>query len=81
MASMKVLLPQLGMGMQDAEIVKWLKAVGEKVVAGEPLVEVEAAKTTVEVPSPGSGMLAEILVDEGDVVEVRSVIARIEIDK
>lgn len=77
MASMKVLLPQFGMGMQDGEIVRWLKAVGETVEAGEPLVEVEAAKTTVEVPSPGSGTVSEIVAAEGETVAVRSHIATI----
>jgi pyruvate/2-oxoglutarate dehydrogenase complex dihydrolipoamide acyltransferase (E2) component len=77
MANMKVLLPQFGMGMQDAEIVRWMKAVGDSVEAGEPLVEIEAAKTTVEVPSPGAGTLTEILVEEGDTVEVRAHIATI----
>lgn len=77
MASMKVLLPQFGMGMQDGEIVRWLKAVGEAVEAGEPLVEVEAAKTTVEVPSPGSGTVSEIVAAEGETVAVRSHIATI----
>jgi pyruvate/2-oxoglutarate dehydrogenase complex dihydrolipoamide acyltransferase (E2) component len=78
MAILKVLLPQFGMGMQDGEIVRWLKAVGDTVAEGEPLVEIEAAKTTVEVPSPGSGTLSEILADEGDTVDVRSHIASIE---
>jgi pyruvate/2-oxoglutarate dehydrogenase complex dihydrolipoamide acyltransferase (E2) component len=77
MANMKVLLPQFGMGMQDAEIVRWMKAVGETVEAGEPLLEIEAAKTTVEVPSPGAGTLTEILAFEGDTVEVRAHIATI----
>jgi pyruvate/2-oxoglutarate dehydrogenase complex dihydrolipoamide acyltransferase (E2) component len=77
MANMKVLLPQFGMGMQDAEIVRWMKAVGDTVEAGEPLLEIEAAKTTVEVPSPGAGTLTEILAQEGDTVEVRSHIATI----
>jgi len=74
---MKVLLPQFGMGMQDAEIVRWMKAIGDSVEAGEPLVEIEAAKTTVEVPSPGSGTLSEILVEEGESVTVRTHIATI----
>jgi pyruvate/2-oxoglutarate dehydrogenase complex dihydrolipoamide acyltransferase (E2) component len=77
MANMKVLLPQFGMGMQDAEIVRWMKAIGDSVEAGEPLVEIEAAKTTVEVPSPGSGTLSEILVEEGESVTVRTHIATI----
>lgn len=80
MASMKVLLPQFGMGMQDAEIIRWMKAVGDKIVAGEILLEIEAAKTTIEVPSPGTGTLAEILAEEGETVEVRAAIARIVIE-
>lgn len=78
MAQIKVLLPQFGMGMQDGEIVRWMKAVGDAVVAGEMLVEVEAAKTTVEVPAPESGTLTEILVQEGESADVRSHIATIE---
>lgn len=79
MAKMKVLLPQFGMGMQEGEIVRWLKQVGEQVEAGELLVEIEAAKTTVEVPSPGSGTLIEIIVPEGESADVRSHIATLEI--
>jgi pyruvate/2-oxoglutarate dehydrogenase complex dihydrolipoamide acyltransferase (E2) component len=79
MANLKVLLPQFGMGMQDGEIVRWLKAVGDTVTEGEPLVEVEAAKTTVEVPSPGTGTLTEIVVEEGDTADVRAHIATIAI--
>jgi pyruvate/2-oxoglutarate dehydrogenase complex dihydrolipoamide acyltransferase (E2) component len=77
MAKMKVLLPQFGMGMHEGEIVRWLKKVGDQVEAGELLVEVEAAKTTVEVPSPGTGTLIEIVVPEGESVDVRSHIATI----
>jgi pyruvate/2-oxoglutarate dehydrogenase complex dihydrolipoamide acyltransferase (E2) component len=79
MAKMKVLLPQFGMGMQDGEIVRWRKAIGDRVELGEPLVDIEAAKTTVEVPSPGSGTLSEILVREGDTADVRAHIATIEL--
>lgn len=79
MAKIKVLLPQFGMGMQEGEIVRWLKQIGERVEAGELLVEVEAAKTTVEVPSPGTGTLIEIIVPEGESADVRSHIATIEV--
>ena len=78
MAQIKVLLPQFGMGMQDGEIVQWLKNIGDKVEAGEALLEVEAAKATVEVPSPESGTLIEILVQVGETADVRSHIATIE---
>lgn len=73
-----VLLPQFGMGMQDGEIVRWLKQVGDMIAEGEPMVEIEAAKTTVEMPAPLTGRLVEILVPEGETVEVRTVIARME---
>lgn len=75
MAKLKVLLPQFGMGMQDGEVVRWLKAVGDTVAEGEPLVEIEAAKTTVEVPAPAGGTLIEIAAEEGETVEVRGHLA------
>ena len=78
MAEFTMVLPQYGMGMQDGEIVRWLKKVGERVEEGENLVEVEAAKTTVEVPAPVSGTLLRILADSGDTVDVRAAIAVIE---
>lgn len=80
MAVIDVLLPQFGMGMADGEIARWRKAVGETVQEGEILVEVEAAKTTVEVPSPSAGELVEILAAEGETVEVRTPIARLRTD-
>jgi pyruvate/2-oxoglutarate dehydrogenase complex dihydrolipoamide acyltransferase (E2) component len=75
-----VLLPQYGMGMKDGEILRWHKAVGDTVQEGDVLVEVEAAKTTVEVPSPSAGELVEVLAQEGETVEVRAVIARLRTD-
>lgn len=75
MANINMILPQFGMGMQDAEIVRWLKSVGDNVVEGEPLVEVEAAKTTVEVVSPVTGTLIEILAQPEETIEVRGKLA------
>ena len=72
-----VLLPQFGMGMKDGEILRWHKAVGDQVHEGEILVEVEAAKTTVEVPAPSAGELVEVLAAEGETVNVRAIIARL----
>jgi pyruvate/2-oxoglutarate dehydrogenase complex dihydrolipoamide acyltransferase (E2) component len=77
MAIIEVLLPQFGMGMKDGEIVRWHKAVGDTVKSGEVLVEVEAAKTTVEVPAPEDGELVEVLAGEGETVEVRAPIAKL----
>ena len=78
MAVIDVLLPQSGMGMQDAEIVTWLKSIGDDISEGEILVEVEAAKVAIDVPSPVSGKVVRILALEGEVVEVREVIAKIQ---
>jgi len=73
-----VLLPQSGMGMQDAEIISWFKSIGDEISEGEILVEVEAAKVTVEIPSPVSGKVVDILAQEGETVEVREIIAKIQ---
>ncbi|MFB0872211.1 MULTISPECIES: biotin/lipoyl-containing protein [unclassified Sphingobium] len=78
MAEHIVVLPQYGMGMQDGEIVRWMKAVGDSVAEGETLVEVEAAKTTVEVPAPVAGTLTRLIAAEGETVDVRAPIAVIE---
>lgn len=71
----EILLPQFGMGMQEAKILRWLKQVGDDVEEGEPLLEVEAEKVEVEVPCPLSGILARIVVEVDETVPVREVIA------
>ncbi len=80
MGNINVILPQAGMGMQDGEIVKWLKAVGDTVAEGDVIVEVEAAKTTVEVVAPAAGTIVELLAEEGETVDVRQKIAVIRPD-
>jgi pyruvate/2-oxoglutarate dehydrogenase complex dihydrolipoamide acyltransferase (E2) component len=66
------------MGLEEGTIVRWLKAQGDRVVAGEPLVEVETAKTTQEIETPATGILASILVQEGEDVPVNTALAIIE---
>jgi pyruvate/2-oxoglutarate dehydrogenase complex dihydrolipoamide acyltransferase (E2) component len=80
MPVIKMLLPQFGMGMQEAEIGAWHKKVGDRVAAGEVLVEAEAEKSTIEIPSPANGELVEILANTGETVKVRAVIAHIKTD-
>ncbi len=75
--AISVKLPEISMGVTEATIVKWLKTVGERIEAGEPLVEVETAKSTIEVESPASGVLSEILAQVDDEVEVGAHIAKI----
>lgn len=76
----EVLLPQWGMGMSEGTILRWLKAVGDRVVEDDPLAEVEAAKVEEILEAPATGTLAEILVAVGDTVEVRTPVAVIEAD-
>jgi pyruvate/2-oxoglutarate dehydrogenase complex dihydrolipoamide acyltransferase (E2) component len=80
MARVEVLLPQWGMGMSEGSIVEWLKKVGDRVVEDEPLAEVEAEKVEETLESPATGTLIEILIAEGEAVEVRTVLAVIETD-
>ncbi|UZK67288.1 biotin/lipoyl-containing protein [Sphingomonas sp. M1-B02] len=73
-----VYLPNVGMGISEATIVKWLKAVGDRVEAGEAVAEIETAKSTVEVEAPVSGTLSQIHFEEDSEVEVGIEIATIE---
>jgi 2-oxoisovalerate dehydrogenase E2 component (dihydrolipoyl transacylase) len=70
-------LPDPGEGLQEAEIVRWLVTVGDVVAVNDPLVEIETAKSLVELPSPYAGVVSALLVTEGDLVDVGSPIIRI----
>jgi len=67
-------LPDLGEGLTDGEILRWLVKAGDEVSLNQPLVEVETAKAAVEIPSPHAGIVARLLHDEGEVVDVGAVI-------
>jgi pyruvate/2-oxoglutarate dehydrogenase complex dihydrolipoamide acyltransferase (E2) component len=63
-------LPDLGEGVAEGEIARWLVAVGQEIEEDDPLVEIQTDKTTVEIPSPASGRVARILVEAGELVPV-----------
>ena len=67
-------LPDLGEGLTEGEIARWLVSVGQEIAEDDPLVEVQTDKTTVEIPSPAAGKVARILVEEGQVVAVGTVL-------
>jgi pyruvate dehydrogenase E2 component (dihydrolipoamide acetyltransferase) len=67
-------LPDLGEGLTEGEIARWLVAEGDEIKEDDPLVEIATDKTTVEIPSPAGGVVSKILVGEGDVVPVGTVI-------
>jgi pyruvate dehydrogenase E2 component (dihydrolipoamide acetyltransferase) len=63
-------LPDLGEGVREGEIARWLVEVGQEIAEDDPLVEIQTDKTTVEIPSPATGQVAQILVEEGALVPV-----------
>jgi len=67
-------LPDLGEGLTEGEIARWLVQEGQEIAEDDPLVEVQTDKTTVEIPSPAAGKVASILVEEGKVVAVGTVL-------
>jgi pyruvate dehydrogenase E2 component (dihydrolipoamide acetyltransferase) len=67
-------LPDLGEGLTEGEIARWLVEVGQEIAEDDPLVEIATDKTTVEIPSPAAGVVAQILVQEGEVVPVGTVL-------
>jgi pyruvate dehydrogenase E2 component (dihydrolipoamide acetyltransferase) len=68
-------LPKLGMNQEEGEVVSWLVNEGDEVKEGQPIVEVETDKTTVELESTVSGVVARILHGEGDIVPINGVLA------
>ncbi len=70
MAESEFLLPDVGEGLTEAEIVSWKVAVGDTVVVNQVLVEIETAKSLVELPSPFSGTVSALFVNEGETVDV-----------
>lgn len=70
-------LPDIGEGVHEGEIVKWLVKLGDSISEDQPMVEVMTDKATVEIPSPVKGTVSELLAKEGQTIEVGKVIIRI----
>ena len=76
--SEKIIVPVLGESITEATVSKWLKNEGDEVKTDEPIVELETDKVNLEVPSPISGILTEIISKNGSVVEVGAHLGSIE---
>jgi len=76
-SDVEVVMPKMGESIQEGKVLRWVKKVGDKVERDETLLEISTDKVDTEVPSPVAGTLSAILANEGDVVEVGNVIARI----
>src|SRR5919197_499923 len=70
-----VVMPQMGVSVSEGTITKWLKQEGEQIAADEPLLEISTDKVDTEVPSPGEGVVQQILVQEGETVDVGTKLA------
>ena len=73
-------MPQMGESIAEGTLSKWLKKVGDQVKRDEPIFEISTDKVDAEIPAPSSGVLAEILVTEGQTVPVQTLVARLETD-
>src|ERR1700729_2660331 len=76
--SVSVVMPQLGESVTEGTVTRWLKKEGEHVTADEPLLEVSTDKVDTEIPSPATGILRGIAVDEDETVAVGAQLAVIE---
>ncbi len=72
-----VVMPQMGESIVEGTLTKWLKKPGDRIERDEPLFEISTDKVDSEIPSPGAGTLAEVLVEEGKTVAINTVVARI----
>src|SRR5215208_7479389 len=73
-------MPQMGESIAEGTLSRWLKKVGDEVRRDEPIFEISTDKVDAEIPAPSSGVLAEILVTEGQTVPVQTLVARLETD-
>jgi pyruvate dehydrogenase E2 component (dihydrolipoamide acetyltransferase) len=80
-ARVDVIMPQMGESIAEGTLSKWLKKVGDDVKRDEPIFEISTDKVDAEIPSPVAGVLAEVIVTEGETVAVQTVVARIETEK
>ena len=80
MAKVDVMMPQMGESIMEGTVIEWTKQIGDTVEVDETLLEIATDKVDSEVPSPEAGILVEILVEEGETIEVGKPIARIETD-
>src|SRR3982750_695565 len=80
-ARVNTIMPQRGKSIAEGTLSRWLKKVGEEVKRDEPIFEISTDKVDAEIPAPSNGVLAEILVTEGQTVAVGTVVARLETDK
>ena len=78
MATIDVIMPQMGESIAEGTLSRWIKKVGDAVKRDEPIFEISTDKVDAEIPAPVAGVLSEILVQEGQTVAVQTVVAKID---
>jgi 2-oxoglutarate dehydrogenase E2 component (dihydrolipoamide succinyltransferase) len=81
LARVDIIMPQMGESIAEGTLSKWLKKVGDEVKRDEPIFEISTDKVDAEIPAPSAGVIAEILVKEGETVAVQTIVARLETEK
>src|SRR5512147_1775261 len=81
MAKIDVIMPQMGESIAEGTLSRWIKKLGDEVKRDEPIFEISTDKVDAEIPAPDAGVLAEILVQEGQTVAVNTIVAKIETEK
>lgn len=81
MARIDVIMPQMGESITEGTLSRWIKKLGDEVKRDDPMFEISTDKVDAEIPAPDAGVLAEILVQEGQTVAVNTVVAKIETEK
>jgi pyruvate dehydrogenase E2 component (dihydrolipoamide acetyltransferase) len=80
-ALVDIIMPQMGESIAEGTLSKWLKKVGDEVKRDEPIFEISTDKVDAEIPAAAAGVIAEILVQEGQTVAIQTVVARLETEK
>ncbi|HDZ58720.1 MAG TPA: 2-oxoglutarate dehydrogenase, partial [Ignavibacteriales bacterium] len=75
---MEIVMPKMGESVNEGTIIKWYKKIGDKVKRDEVIFEISTDKVDTEIPSPATGTITDIKVNEGDTVEVGTVVAVLE---
>ena len=81
MAEREFKLPDLGEGLTEGEVVRWLVAEGDAIALNQPIVEVETAKAVVEIPAPYAGTVVKLHASEGDTLDVDRHVAHRPVDR
>ncbi len=77
----EIIMPKIGLDMTEGTIVEWKKTVGDRIERGEVIAEIETDKAVTEIEAAIDGVLAEIVAEEGEEVEITKTIAWVEVDE